>query len=106
MKSAYLRITVPAAVLLGLGFAPAAAQDRRMSAEQRLDRLERGLRQIQDQRGMVQPSAAAPGVSSVAVANIDQRLTAIERQLADIVRQSEENGHRASQVEAELARLR
>ena len=33
-------------------------------------------------------------------------MNGLERQLADVLRQSEENGHRVTVMEAELARLR
>ena len=112
MKSAYLRTTVPAALLLGLCVTPALAQDRRPSPEQRIDRLERQVRQVQ---GRVFPKgqpvdtagfADEPAASLTAVTTLDQRLDALERQLSDIIRASEENGHRVSQMEAEFARLR
>jgi TolA-binding protein len=40
------------------------------------------------------------------VRTLDDRLNSLERQLADILRQSEENGHRVAQMEADLSRLR
>ena len=91
---------------------PAAAQRRPPTPEQRIDRLEKQVRQVQKQvfpKG--QPADTAlfsddPAATQDSVYNLGGRLDAIERQLADIVRQSEENGNRVAVMEAELARLR
>jgi len=91
---------------------PAAAQRRPPTPEQRIDRLEKQVRQVQKQvfpKG--QPADTAlfsddPAATQDSVNNLGGRLDAIERQLADIVRQSEENGNRVAVMEAELARLR
>jgi TolA-binding protein len=40
------------------------------------------------------------------VATLDQRLDALERQMADMLRQSEENSHRLQSIEADLAKVR
>jgi TolA-binding protein len=99
-----------AAAVLAIGIAPAQAQQP--SPEQRIERLERQLQQVQRQvfpRGA--PAATAgfsdePAATQTSVRNLDERLNALERQLADILRQSEENGHRASEVARELDQLR
>lgn len=112
MKSAYLRLSLPAAALLAFNLAPAAAQDRRPTPEQRIDRLERQVRQVQRQvfpKG--QPADTAlfsdePAATLSSVMTLDQRIDALERQLASILRQAEENGHRVGQMEAELVRVR
>jgi len=110
MKSA-LRLTVPALALLGFGLTPAIAQ-RNPTPEQRLDRLERQVRQVQKQvfpKG--QPADTAlfsdePAATATSVRTLDDRLNSLERQLADILRQSEENGHRVAQMESDVARMR
>lgn len=112
MKSAYLRFTVPAAVLLGLVVTPALAQRQIIPPEQRVERLERQVQQLQRRvfpQG--QPADTAgfynePAATQAAVSNLDNRLGALERQLANFLRQSEENAFRVSQLEAELNRLR
>jgi TolA-binding protein len=95
-----------------LALAPADAQRRQPTPEQRIERLEKQVRQVQKQvfpKG--QPADTAlfsddPAATQESVNNLGGRLDAIERQLADIVRQSEENGNRVAVMEAELARLR
>ena len=104
-----LSLTVLATML---ALAPAAAQKRQPTPEQRIERLEKQVRQVQKQvfpKG--QPADTAgftddPAATQDSVNNLGGRLDAIERQLSDIVRQSEENGNRVAVLEAELARLR
>lgn len=111
MKGESLRLTAAAAALVAIGVAPALAQ-RAPTPEQRIERLERQLRQVQRQvfpRG--QPADTSgfsdePAATQSSFRNLDQRLNGLERQLADIVRQSEENGHRLTVIQAELARLK
>ena len=106
------RSTLPIAAFALLALSPATAQRRPATPEQRIDRLEKQVRQVQRQvfpKG--QPADTAgfsdePAASQESVNNLGGRLDAIERQLADIVRQSEENGNRVAVMEAELARLR
>lgn len=111
MKSAHLRLLASAAVLLGLSITPAHAQ-RVRTPEQRLDRLERQLGQVQRQvfpRGAPAETAGysdEPAATATSVRTLDERINGLERQLADVLRQSEENGHRVATMEAELARLR
>jgi TolA-binding protein len=95
-----------------LALAPASAQKRQPTPEQRIERLEKQVRQVQKQvfpKG--QPADTAgfiddPAATQDSVNTLNGRLDAIERQLSDIVRQSEENGNRVAVMEAELARLR
>ncbi|HEX6217934.1 MAG TPA: tetratricopeptide repeat protein [Sphingomicrobium sp.] len=111
MKSAILRLSASAAVLVGLCMAPANAQ-RVRTPEQRLDRLERQIGQVQRQvfpRGAPAETAGfsdEPAATATSVRTLDERINGLERQMADILRQAEENGHRVSQMETELARLR
>ncbi len=98
--------------LATLLLSPAAAQKRQPTPEQRIDRLEKQVRQVQKQvfpKG--QPADTAgfvddPAATQDAVNTIGSRMDAVERQLADIVRQAEENGNRVAVMEADLARLR
>ena len=50
--------------------------------------------------------AGDPAATQSSVATLDQRLDAVERQMADMLRQSEENGHRLQTIEADFARFR
>ena len=106
------RFAFPLVALTALILSPADAQRRPPTAEQRIDRLERQVRQVQRQvfpKG--QPADTAgfsddPAATQDSVNSLNGRLDAVERQLADILRQSEENGNRVAQMEAEVARLR
>ena len=92
--------------------APALAQRQPATPEQRLERLERQIDQVQRQvfpRGRPANTAGfatEPAATQSSVATLDQRLDAIERQMSEFVRQSEENGHRVQTLEADLTRLR
>jgi TolA-binding protein len=47
-----------------------------------------------------------PAATQSSVANLSERLNSLERQLAEILRQTEENGNRIQTVEAEFGRAR
>ncbi|MDQ3078090.1 MAG: tetratricopeptide repeat protein [Pseudomonadota bacterium] len=91
---------------------PAGAQRRQPSPEQRIDRLEKQVRQVQRQifpKG--QPADTAgflddPAATQASVGALIGRLDSVERQLSVMTRSSEENGNRIAVMEAELARLR
>jgi TolA-binding protein len=80
--------------------------------EQRLDRLERQVQQVQRQvfpKGRPADTAGfsnEPAATQSSVVTLDQRLDALERQVADMLRQSEENGHRLQTIESDLGRFR
>lgn len=109
-----MRLTLFAsfAALAILSLSPADAQRRQPTPEDRIERLEKQVRQVQRQvfpKG--QPADTAgfidePAATLTQANQLTNRLDALERQLAEIVRASEENGHRLSTMEAELARLR
>ena len=98
----------------GFAFLPATAVAQRQPAtpEQRIQRLERQVEQVQRQvfpRGRPADTAGIagePAATQSSVATLDQRLDAVERQMADMLRQSEENGHRLQTIEADFARYR
>ncbi len=106
------RALLPIIAVAALSFSPAAAQKRQATPEQRIDRLEKQVRQVQKQvfpKG--QPADTAgfvddPAATQDAVNSIGNRMEAVERQLSEIVRQAEENGNRVAVMEADLARLR
>jgi len=80
--------------------------------EQRLDRLERQVQQVQRQvfpKGRPADTAGfsnEPAATQSSVITLDQRLDALERQVADMLRQSEESGHRLQTIESDLGKLR
>jgi TolA-binding protein len=89
---------------------PGSAQ-RQPTPEQRINQLERQLRQVQGrvfQRG--QPADTAgfdyePAAPLSALTTITDRLASLERQMADIQRLAEENGNRVRTMENALTRL-
>ena len=107
-----LPLLAPIAALAVLTIAPADAQRRQPTPEERIERLEKQVRQVQKQvfpKG--QPADTAgfsdePAATLVQANQLSNRLDALEQQLAELIRASEENGNRLSTIEAELARLR
>ena len=107
-----LPLIAPFAALALIAWTPAQAQRRQPSPEDRIERLEKQLRQVQRQvfpKG--QPADTAgftddPAATLTQANQLSNRLDAIEQQMAQIVRASEENGNRLSTMEADLARLR
>ena len=97
--------------LAATALTPAVAQ-RQVSPEERIQRLERQVRQLQRRiypKG--QPADTAgfvddPAVTQASFGQLSSRLDSIERQMADLTRQSEESGNRVTVMEAELARMR
>ena len=102
------------AVCASLALIPASALAQRQppTAEQRLDRLERQIQQMQRQvfpKGRPADTAGfsdEPAATQSAVVTLDQRLDSLERQMSDLLRQSEENGHRLQGLEADAAKAR
>jgi TolA-binding protein len=92
--------------------APVIAQRQPPTPEQRLDRLERQIQQMQRQvfpKGRPADTAGfsdEPAATQSAVVTLDQRLDSLERQMSDLLRQSEENGHRLQGLEADVAKAR
>ena len=109
-----MRLSVVLSLLAAtaLTAAPATAQRRQPTPEQRIDRLEKQVRQVQKQvfpKG--QPADTAgfsdePAATQTVVTAQSNRLDSLERQMSEILRASEENGNRVAVLEAELARLR
>ena len=105
-------ILAAAAALMLVPLSNAAAQRQPASPEQRIERLERQIDQLQRQvfpRGRPADTAGystEPAATQSSVLSLDQRLDAIERQMAEMLRQSEENGHLAQTVQSELTKIR
>lgn len=110
-----IRLTALLAAGAALTFVPTLAQAQRQAPptpEQRLDRLEKQVQQVQRQifpKGRPADTAGFaddPAATQSSVVNLDQRLDALERQVADLVRQSEENGNRLRTLEGGIAQLK
>ena len=106
-QSIFLPILISA-----MAVAPAAAQRRQATPEQRIERLEKQVRQVQGRifpKGQPVDTAGfsdEPAATQSSVTNLITRLDAVERQMAESIRSSEENGNRIAVMEADLARLR
>ena len=80
--------------------------------EQRIDRLERQVQQMQRQvfpKGRPADTAGFaddPAATQSSVVTLDQRLDALEKQMADLVRASEDNGNRLRSLETGLGQLK
>jgi TolA-binding protein len=104
-------VAASAAIAL-LPSSSAFAQRQPPSPEQRIERLEKQVEQVQRQvfpKG--KPASTAgfaddPAATQTSVMALGQRLDALERQMTDMLRQGEENANRLRSLEGELARLR
>ncbi len=100
-----------AAVML-VAASSAYAQRQQVSPEQRIERLEKQVQQMQRQvfpKGRPADTAGFaddPAASQSSVVSLDQRLDALERQMSDILRLAEENGHSVRTVQSDLAKAR
>ena len=103
--------SITGAAIAALALTPASGKTP-PTPEQRINRLEYQVRQVQKSvfpKG--QPADTAgfvddPAASQAQTNQLSNRLDAIEQQMSQIVRASEENGNRLATMEAELARLR
>ncbi len=103
---------IPFFMLGAMALAPAAAQRREASPEQRIERLEKQVRQVQGRifpKGQPVDTAGfidEPAATQTSVTTLITRLDSVERQMAELTRSSEENGNRIAVMESDLARLR
>ena len=112
MKSRLITALAAGAAMSLVSSAALADQRPAPTPEQRLDRLERQVQQMQRQvfpKG--QPADTAgfsddPAATQTSVMSLAQRLDALEKQMADLVRASEENGNRLRGVETGLGQLK
>jgi TolA-binding protein len=109
------RLITALAASAAVALIPSAALAQRQAPptpEQRIDRLERQIQQVQRQvfpKGRPADTAGFsddPAASQSSVVSLDQRLDALERQMADLVRQSEENGNRLRSLEGGLTQMK
>jgi TolA-binding protein len=97
---------------IALSASSAVAQRQPPTPEQRLDRLERQVDEMQRRvfpKGRPADTAGFPddpAATQSAVMSLDQRLDALERQMSDMLRQTEDNGNRLRTVETGIGRLR
>lgn len=107
-------ITALAATAL-IALAPvstAIAQRQQPTPEQRIDRLERQVDEMQRRvfpKGRPADTAGFPddpAATQSSVMNLDQRLDALEKQLSDMLRQTEENGNRLRTLESGIAQMK
>lgn len=107
-----LNLLAAASVVALVPSAVSAQRGPPPTPEQRLDRLERQVQQMQRQvfpKGRPADTAGFsddPAATQSSVMNLDQRLDALERQMQDLLRASEENGNRLRTVEGDLGKLR
>jgi TolA-binding protein len=103
---------VAAAAIASLPSVALAQRQQQPTPEQRIDRLER---QVQEMQRRVFPKgrpadtagfADDPAATQSSVLTLNQRMDALERQMADMLRQSEENGNRLRNVESGLGQLK
>jgi TolA-binding protein len=109
------RLITVLAASAALALVPSLALAQRQpppTPDQRLDRLERQVQQMQRQvfpKGRPADTAGFsddPAATQSSVITLDQRLDAVEKQMADLVRQSEENGNRLRSLETSIGQLR
>lgn len=107
-----LRTSLAALALVSTAMTPALAQRREATPEQRIDRLEKQVRQVQKQvfpKGQPVDTAGfsdEPAASQATADALAARMDAVERQMADLQRAVEENTNRVSTLETELFRMR
>jgi TolA-binding protein len=100
-----------AAVAL-LPSAALAEQKAQPTPEQRIDRLEKQVQQMQRQvfpKGKPADTAGFaddPAATQSSVLSLDQRLDALEKQMSDLVRQSEENGNHLRTLESGIGQFK
>jgi TolA-binding protein len=107
-----IALAVSASAAVALAPSAVLAQRQPPTPDQRLERLEKQMNQVQRQlfpKGRPADTAGfsdEPAATQSSVATLDQRLDALERQMADLLRLSEENGHRLQTLEADVAKAR
>jgi TolA-binding protein len=105
------RSTLLAIAIAAILATPAPAQRRQPNPEERIERLEKQVNQVQRRVFGRQPVDTAgyvldPALTQSDLATINARLESIERQMAELTRTSEENANRVATLETELFRLK
>jgi TolA-binding protein len=111
----FLRPLTVVAAAASIAILPASAvlaQRQPASPEQRIDRLER---QVQEMQRRVFPKgrpadtagfADDPAATQSSVISLSQRLDALERQMSDMLRQNEESANRLRGIETSIGQMR
>jgi TolA-binding protein len=109
------RLITALAASAALALVPSIALAQRQpqpTPEQRIDRLERQVQQMQRQvfpKGRPADTAGFaddPAATQSSVVTLDQRLDALEKQMADLVRSSEDNGNRLRSLETSVGQIK
>ena len=101
-----------ATLVLGPASIAFAQRQAPPTPEQRIDRLERQVNEMQRRvypKGRPADTAGFsddPAATQSSVLTLNQRLDALERQMADMLRQSEENGNRLRNLETNIGQLK
>ena len=112
MKSRLITALVASAAIALVPSLALAQRQTPPSPEQRIDRLERQVQQVQRQvfpKGRPADTAGFsddPAATQSSFITLSQRLDALERQTADLVRQSEENANRLRTLESGMGQLK
>jgi TolA-binding protein len=112
VKSRLITVLTAGAVMALVPSVAVAQRQAPPTPEQRIDRLERQVQQVQRQvfpKGRPADTAGFsddPAATQSSVMSLDQRLDALEKQMADLVRQSEENGNRLRSLEAGITQMK
>jgi TolA-binding protein len=107
-----ISLLAAAAAIVALPTSTALAQRQPPTPEQRIQRLERQVDELQRRvfpKGRPADTAGYlddPAATQSSVMTLDQRLDALERQMAEMVRQSEDNGNRLRGVESSVGQLK
>lgn len=106
------RLILGTAVVALFGTTAAQAQRGEGTPEQRIERLEKQVQQVQRQvfpKGRPADTAGFaddPAATQSSVTSLAGRLDSLERQMADLVRMSEESANRLRTQEADIIRMR
>ena len=100
------------AAMISLSSSVTAQRQPPPTPDQRLERLERQMQQLQRQvfpKGRPADTAGfsdEPAATQSSVMTLDQRLDSLERQVADMLRQTEENGNRLQSLQSDVGKMR
>ena len=112
MKSRLITALAASAAFALVPIQAAAQRQAPPSPDQRIERLERQVQQMQRQvfpKGRPAETAGFaddPAATQSSVVTLGQRLDSLERQMADLLRQSEENGNRLRTIETGMAQMK
>jgi TolA-binding protein len=112
VKSRLIAVLAGSAAMALLPSTALAQRQAPPTPDQRIDRLERQVQQMQRQlfpKGRPADTAGFsddPAATQSSVVTLDQRLDALEKLMSDLVRQSEENGNRLRSLESGLSQTK